>query len=45
MENISEKKSGPDLYECPAMSVVGLCPEGVLCQSGTEQLGENSGSW
>lgn len=45
MENILEKKFVSVLYECPAMYVVDLCPEGVLCQSGTEQLGENSGSW
>ena len=35
-------------YLSPEIFVVEICPEGVLCASGDEQmetLGENAGSW
>ena len=35
-------------YQSPATYVIDITPEGVLCASGdggTEELGENFGSW
>ena len=36
------------IYQSPATDVIDITPEGVLCasgDSGTEELGENLGSW
>ena len=35
-------------YQSPVINVINIIPEGVLCVSGdegTEELGENFGSW
>jgi hypothetical protein len=36
------------IYQSPATNVIDITPEGFLCTSGyggTEELGENFGSW
>ena len=33
------------MYESPSLVELQVAAEGVLCQSGTEKLGENEGFW
>lgn len=32
-------------YQAPKVEVVEISPDGILCQSGLENIGENDGIW